>query len=265
MKQEVQATSSLHGARFSEILSRVLNLSNQKDSLVMGIAEEIGCAIIEGRLLPGENINSVELSKRFQTSRTPVREALMLLEKGGLVEMPPRKRPRISSLNLAEVREIYQVRANLLGLVAELIVASASDDQIQLLRQPLEEMKIAAAKNDLDAYFGPNVDFQDIETRICGNRIVKRILDSLMLQMLRLRHLSLQQPGRIQQSLADHERLLRAYIERDAELAIALNRGIVLRGLANIEQSGWTDLSVSRQDNQTPQEYINHPTQETDE
>ena len=44
---------------------------------------------------PGADLNSVELATRFGTSRTPVREALMLLEKEGLVEIPPRRRPRV--------------------------------------------------------------------------------------------------------------------------------------------------------------------------
>ncbi|GAB4444247.1 MAG: GntR family transcriptional regulator [Chloroflexi bacterium OHK40] len=222
------------------ILARVLNRSHQHDSLVGTIAEQVGRDIIAGRLAPGADLNSVELSHQFDTSRTPVREALMLLEKEGLVEIPPRRRPRVARLSIGEVREIYQVRAHLYGLVAELIVANASDEAINSLRPHLQAMQTAARAGDLDAYFWPNVAFQDTETAICGNAVVRRILDSLMLRMLQLRHLSLSQPGRLQESLVDHERLLRAYYERDVALAIALKRGIVLRGLAAIERSGWT-------------------------
>lgn len=227
------------------ILARILNPAEQRDSLVINIAEEIGSAIIEGHLNPGDDLNSVDLADRFKTSRTPVREAMMLLEKEGLVEILPRRRPRVAKLSITEVREIYQVRANLYGLVAELIVNNATDEAIQSLQSHLEQMATAAEKQDLDAYFWPNVAFQDTETTICGNKQVKRILDSLMLRMLQLRYLSLTAPGRLQQSLADHERLLRAYKERDAALAVAIKRGIVLRGLANIEKSGWVELNGS--------------------
>jgi DNA-binding GntR family transcriptional regulator len=227
------------------ILARILNPAEQRDSLVITIAEEIGSAIIEGRLNPGDDLNSVDLSDRFKTSRTPVREAMMLLEKEGLVEILPRRRPRVSKLSIKEVREVYQVRANLYGLVAELIVANATDEAVQSLQQYLDQMSIAAEKEDLDAYFWPNVAFQDTETTICGNKQVKRILDSLMLRMLQLRYLSLSTPGRLQQSLSDHERLLRAYKERDSALAVAIKRGIVMRGLANIEKSGWVELNSS--------------------
>jgi DNA-binding GntR family transcriptional regulator len=227
------------------ILARILNPAEQRDSLVINIAEEIGSAIIEGHLNPGDDLNSVDLSDRFKTSRTPVREAMMLLEKEGLVEILPRRRPRVARLSIKEVREIYEVRANLYGLVAELIVTNATDEAIQSLQQYLDQMAVAAKNEDLDAYFWPNVAFQDTETTICGNKQVKRILDSLMLRMLQLRYLSLSTPGRLQQSLSDHERLLRAYKERDSALSVAIKRGIVMRGLANIEKSGWVELNGS--------------------
>jgi DNA-binding GntR family transcriptional regulator len=57
---------------------------------------------------------------------------------------------------------------------------------------------------------------------------------------LQLRHLSLSLPGRLRTSVADHERLIRAYEERESDLAAALTQSIVRRGLKAIEGSGWT-------------------------
>src|SRR3546814_1769546 len=74
-----------------------IDLKERSDSLVGRIAADVARAITEGRLTPGADLNSVELAARFGTSRTPVREALMLLEKEGLVEIPPRRRPRVRS------------------------------------------------------------------------------------------------------------------------------------------------------------------------
>jgi len=225
---------------------RVLERSAHPDSLVGSIAQWIGCAIIEGRLQPGDDLNSVDLSKQFNTSRTPVREALLLLEKEGLVTVPPRRRPYVTQVSLAEVREIYQVRAHLLMLAAELIVATASNTAIGLLRDFLPRLRETAATNDVDGYFWANIAFRDTEADICGNRQVKRILDSLGLRTLQLRHLSLAQPGRLEQSLADRERQVRAYEERDAPLAMALTRSMVFKALAAIEQSGWTGFQLEK-------------------
>jgi DNA-binding GntR family transcriptional regulator len=230
------------GSNGLAVLSRIINSDNQQDSLVRTIAEQVGFSIIEGHFAPGDDLNSVDLSKKFNTSRTPVREALLLLEKEGLVEIPPRRRPRVREISIEEVRGIYAVRTNLYGLVGELIVSQASDEEILTLEPYRDQMSAAARTGDLDAYFWANVSFQDAEIIICGNREVKRCLDSLMLRMLKLRYQSLTQPGRLAQSLADHERLIRAYLERDASLAVALKRGIVQRGLVALEHSGWAGL-----------------------
>lgn len=231
-----------------ELLARVLERSTHPDSLVGSIAEWIGCAIIEGRLQPGDDLNSVDLSRQFQTSRTPVREALLLLEKEGMVTIPPRRRPSVARISLPEVREIYQVRANLLMLTAELIAKDASDVSITVLRGFLPQLRETAAAQDVDAYFWANIAFREAEADICGNRQVKRILDSLGLRTLQLRHLSLAQPGRLEQALNDRERQVRAYEERDTILAVALARSIVFNALEAIERSGWTGFQTEKTD-----------------
>lgn len=222
------------------IFADVLERTAGRDSLVGKIAEWVGSSIIEGRLLPGDDLNSVALSNRFDTSRTPVREALMLLEKEGLVTIPPRRRPHVARVSLREAREIYQVRAHLYMLVSELIVAQARDEAIHTLRDQQEKLDAAAHSGDRDAYFWRNLSFRATEAEICGNRQLQRTLDSLGLRTLQARHQSLTYPGRMEQSAHDHARLVRAYEERDAPLAMALTRTLVLGGLAAIEASGWT-------------------------
>ena len=108
-----------------------LDLEERQDSLVGRIAGEVARAISEGELQPGADLNSVELASRFGTSRTPVREALMLLEKEGLVEIPPRRRPRVAQISLAEVEELYEIRSALNGLMMRQFVRNASDEELQ--------------------------------------------------------------------------------------------------------------------------------------
>jgi len=79
--------------RFRAIIRRVLSGTMAHDSLVIDIACTIGAEVLDGTLPPGRDLNSVDLADRFGTSRTPVREALVILEKEGLVEISPRRRP----------------------------------------------------------------------------------------------------------------------------------------------------------------------------
>ncbi|MDQ7976930.1 GntR family transcriptional regulator [Paraburkholderia sp. SARCC-3016] len=202
---------------------------------VAEIVEWVARGIIEGRLRPGDDLNSVDLARRFSVSRTPVREALFVLSREGLVDWSPRRRPRVSTLDIKDVREIYQLRAVLYEQVSYAIVAQATDDDIAALWRAHKRLADVAARDDVDGYFWANVAFRDEELRVCRNNIFKEVLDTLKMRTNRLRHLSTSLPGRLQRSCADHQRLCEAYEERDGTLAAALNRSIVLGALHAIE------------------------------
>jgi DNA-binding GntR family transcriptional regulator len=221
-------------------LLRVLTRGGDEDGLVDALTVSIATEIIEGRLKPGDDLNSVELARSFSCSRTPVREALFALQREGFVEIPPRRRPRVAQFTIQEVRELYELRAILYGAVSRGVVARATEDDLERLRGHLASLEHATRRNDVDSYFWINVQFRNCEASITGNATLHRMLDSLGLRVLQLRHLSLSKPGRLARSFADHERLVRAYEDRDAELAVALTRSLVKRGLATIERSGWT-------------------------
>jgi DNA-binding GntR family transcriptional regulator len=235
----VRPVGAAPSAGHLEIL-RVLGRSENANSVVDQILVSVGTAIVEARLRPGDDLNSVELARTFQSSRTPVREALLTLEREGLVEIAAHRRPRVRRLLLDEVREIYELRATLYALLSRRIVENASESDLETLRDSQRQLEHAANAGDVDRYFWLNVGFRNNEATIAGNHTVRRVLDSVGVRTLQLRHLSLSQPGRLRTSVADHERLLRAYEERDAELAAALTQSIVLRGLTAIENSGWT-------------------------
>jgi DNA-binding GntR family transcriptional regulator len=222
-----------------EIL-RVLGRSENADSVVDQILVAIGTAIVEARLRPGDDLNSVELARTFQSSRTPVREALLTLEREGLVEIAAHRRPRVRRLLLDEVREIYELRATLYALVSRRIVENATESDLSILRESQRQLERAAAAGDVDRYFWLNVGLRNNEAMIAGNGTVRRVLDSVGVRTLQLRHLSLSLPGRLRASVADHARLLRAYEEREPDLAAGLTQSIVRQSLTAIEGSGWT-------------------------
>lgn len=218
------------------VLERLLRLRDRREPLVAQIAEWVGAGIIEGRLEAGQDLNSVDLSRRFDTSRTPVREALMLLEQEGLVEMKARRRPRVAAPSLQDIRDIYQVRKNLLAMLAGLLVERASDEELTELRTRVERMRKLADDGDVDSYFWSHVLLQERMTEIVGNPTLKQILDSLALRTLMLRHLSLTRAGRLAYSVDDQERLLQACEERDGELASALIAGATVRAQRAVEE-----------------------------
>lgn len=231
----------------AEQLVRWLKLSERRQPLVVEVATWVGLGIIEGRLRPGADLNSVELSQRFSTSRTPVREALMLLEQEGMVELRARLRPRVAAFTLDRVREIYQVREHLLGVVARLVVERAGEPQVTELGRRVTRMQQQAASGDIEGFFWSHVGLQERMTEIAGNESLKAILDSLALRTLILRHVSLEQPGRLVASAAEQDRIFRAIEARDADLAAMLISRHTRAALEMIERSGWIQFAALSQ------------------
>lgn len=209
------------------VLATMLALGDRQDSLVGLIAITVARDIIEGRLAPGDDLNSILLAGRFTSSRTPVREALLFLEKAGLVDIPARRRPRVIALTPNEIGDIYTLRGNLHGVMGSILAKQISTSGLQTLDAIVSKMASAAEQDDVDEYFWANVSFHEACAGLAGNNALKRSLDGLGIQVLRLRHTSMSIPGRLQLSLHDHQRLVRAFREADANLASALNQSIV--------------------------------------
>ena len=221
--------------------AREIRFDERGDSLVAKIATEIAGRIVDGSLPPGADLNSVDLAARFGTSRTPVREALMLLEKEGLVEIPPRRRPRVARFSLKDIEEIYQIRAALNALMIELFVANASAADLADARGLHERMRAAADAGDTKGFFAIRVTLHDVWMERCGNANLRRALATWLSRMSTQR-LGAARPEHIKRSLLDHERLMIACEERDAALAVSLMRSMTLYGLEAIRRAGLPGL-----------------------
>jgi DNA-binding GntR family transcriptional regulator len=218
------------------LLARLLALDDREDSLVGKIALTLARSIIEGRLPPDHDLNSLELAKRFKTSRTPVREALIVLEKGGLVDIPPRRRPRVISLSEQQIYEIYTLRSQLNAILAERLARTITDEQLCVLEGTLARMAAAVERENVDEYFWANVLFHEQSATLAGDLTLKKSLDGLGIQVLKLRHSTMSVPGRMQRSLDDHRRLFTAYRENDSVMASALSQSIVMSALRTLSQ-----------------------------
>lgn len=223
-------------AKARSVIHRIIASQDDRHSLVTRIAVDVGAEIIEEIVIPGHDLNSVELARRYNTSRTPIREALMLLEKEGLIDIPPRRRPRVRILDIQTIREIYRTRATLLEFVASDVALFAHDEDIEKLRAQLAIMEQACLDNDVRAYVWAIIEFHDLNSDASRNMTAKRIVESLLLRTISLRRWSLSQPNRMVESLDDHRRLVKAYESRDAHLASALVRSNHIGALQRIEQ-----------------------------
>jgi DNA-binding GntR family transcriptional regulator len=109
-------------------------VSSNGDALVDELAAAIQTRVLNGELETGTWLRQESLAAEFGVSRTPVREALRKLQATGLVEVQPRRGALVRGLNAREIREAYEVRAELEGLAAELAATRVRDAEVRRLR-----------------------------------------------------------------------------------------------------------------------------------
>jgi DNA-binding GntR family transcriptional regulator len=206
-----------------------LEFEDRKDSLVGKIASDVARAISEGRLAPGDELNSVDLASRYGTSRTPVREALMLLEKEGLVEIPPRRRPRVARIDLKEIEDLYAIREVLNDLVIRQFIANARSAEIEGMRFICEEMRVAARGGDQRRFRDRRVALFIYWEAHCGNESLRQLLRRSKMR-LSVTRLAREYPEDVEQMLEDNLRLASACEARDVDLATALIRSMTRQG-----------------------------------
>ncbi|WP_432990230.1 GntR family transcriptional regulator [Dactylosporangium sp. CA-233914] len=226
-------------------LIKLLKLSERREPAVVDIAVWVALAIIQGQLRPGQDLNSVDLASRFGTSRTPVREALALLESEGLVEMRARRRPRVPLFSLEQIREIFFVRAELLAALAEVAVERVSEHDIALLRSIMEVLRQCAADDDDSNYLWAHFRYFDAIAAVSGNDTARGILNSLFLQTLPVRR-ALSRKGRLAESLYFAEAIFDAVQRGDGQLAALLVRRSIQAAIKAIENAGYLSAAPSQ-------------------
>lgn len=234
-ERELDPATTLENRRALVLMS--LRDTSGRGPIAEQIFDELAIEIVEGRLRPGETLNSVELAQRFGTSRTPVREALAGLEHQGVVVVPHRRRPYVAHATLQEIKDIYDVRANLFSLASELIIDNCAVERLAELWRWQAALEEDAANDAVEDYFWHNVGFRLVEVRLSGNEVLQRIVGTLGVRTLQFRHVSLSEPGRIKSSVEEHRRLLLAYEAGDKVTASMTTRALIMNGFRALQRS----------------------------
>jgi DNA-binding GntR family transcriptional regulator len=124
-----------------------------------------------------------ELAGAYGVSKTPVREALSSLARGGLVDIDPFRGARVRNFTADDVREIYEMRALLEPFALEKAVPRLNGSDRELLRSLLEEADNAAERGDLYGLSALNRKFHDALVARCGNRRIIETMDQIQDQL----------------------------------------------------------------------------------
>jgi len=195
------------------------------------VVDALRQAILDGALKPGRRLTERELTELTGVSRTSVREALRRLQAEGLVEESPSRGMRVTIPTPEEIKQIYEIRAELEPLAIRLFVERATQQEID---------DLTSVHNELNPKGGSNKDVLDRFDRIllqgCGNPMLAELLGGLYSRIHALRRVSAATPGRIAVVKQEYTALVEAVRRRDAEAAAEAARRHVTasRASANV-------------------------------
>ena len=214
------------------------------EQLVGSLADRIFEKIVAGEYPPGSRLRQEVLAEEFSVSRTPIREALRQLEVKGVVQHRPNQGAIVPAPNARDIREIYQVRAELEGLAISLAVEWITDEQIDRMRRAQKRFAAtvnklgATRKSDVKAHMKSvpnwaeaNDAFHGVVIEASGNRRLKQVIQDLHLGFTRNIMLSaLMMDGRrMRENVSQHEAILSAIGRHDATEARKVMTHHILR------------------------------------
>ncbi len=179
--------------------------------------EAIKNAIIGLDLKPGDAIVEDDLAEQIGISKTPVRQALARLEREGLVVRIPYKATYVADLDPADASDILELRAVLEGLAARSVVDVVDDGMLDRAEELLDAYDAAVLEGDLATAGRLGEEFHRLVSGASANRHVATMLETLNLQLERLRAMSGHHQDRAERSGREHRAILAALRDRDPE------------------------------------------------
>ena len=179
-----------------------------------------------------------KLSEGLGVSRTPIREAMTLLEQEGFVRTRPRRGIFVVRKSKHEIVEMVTVMAALESMAARLAAERATDGEIAGLHAIMDAFPEGNDGERLDEYSDANIAFHQAIIRMSGCALLAEMTENLFIHMRAIRKITIHQENRAARSITDHFRIIEALEGRDADLAERLAREHTLGLAAHVEQHG---------------------------
>lgn len=200
-------------------------MEQKSQSQTQRAASELRRMIISNELAPGSSHLETELADMLGMSRTPVREATLMLQAQGLVKVRPRRGVQVSSISPDDMEEIYQILTELECLAAERVATSgASAADLQPLREATDRMEASLETGDRESWAMADEDFHARLVDLADSARLKSIISAYNDQVRRARAMTLYMRPSPTRSNEDHRALIRALERGDAPLARKLHR-----------------------------------------
>lgn len=177
--------------------------------------------ILKGVYKPGERLMEIHLADQLGVSRTPIREAIRMLELEGLVKMVPRKGAQVAKISKEDLQDVLEVRKALDTLSVKLACERITEDEIKLLNNAEREFEKALASKDVRDIAEADVAFHDVIHAATKNGRLKSMISNLAERIYRYRFEYIKQQSDGGKTLMlEHREIMRCIEGRDVESAV---------------------------------------------
>ena len=172
-------------------------------------------AILRGDLVPGERLMELQLAAKLGVSRTPIREAIRMLEQEGLAITIPRKGAIVAGMTEKDMQDVLEIREALEELSVQVACDKITDEEIAKLRKNMKNFEHSLKSGDLKKMAQADVEFHDVIYQATDNPKLISMLNNLREQMYRYRVEYLKNPQNHDQLLKEHEAIYKGIVEKD--------------------------------------------------
>ncbi|MFV2001598.1 MAG: GntR family transcriptional regulator [Paracoccaceae bacterium] len=172
-------------------------------------------AILSLAYRPGEILRKGEICDALGVSRSPVSEAVAKLASEGLVDVVPQAGTFVSRFSMDEIREGAFLREALEVAAVEQVARTITEAQLVLLRRNLRVQEALVGDGDFDGFYQLDAEMHALILSFTGFRRLAQLAESSWVQVNRARHLNLPSPGRIQETVGEHQRIVDAIAAHD--------------------------------------------------
>ncbi len=219
----------------------------QPISLREQVVGQVRMAIIEGSLKPKDHITEVLLTDQLGVSRTPIREALILLEREGLVEFLPNRGSFVRAFNVQDIDEIFGMRTTLENYAAEMIIEQLTPPEWAELDAMIEQQRQQIARGDFKTVRNIDIQFHRSLIHKSEHVLLARSWEELVAQIAALLYMRAETLPDYDEyaSIQDHQAIVAGYKAQDLAAVQSANRCInqrvaheCKRALALLEEAG---------------------------
>ena len=179
-------------------------------------------AILKGELKPGERLMELQLASRLGVSRTPIREAIRMLELEGLAVTMPRKGAEVARMTEKDMEDVLQIRKALDELAVGLACDNMTEESLEQLRAALKNFEESTRSRDVKKIAQADVEFHDTIYQAADNPKLVNMLNNLREQMYRYRVEYLKNDAVYPRLIEEHKKIYEGLRRKDKETVVEI-------------------------------------------